>query len=257
MAGSSTPMPTSTREVRELTCPRCSLRATARRGRIDHRRRHHGGIRASCLELAADPPPPWPTVGIHPNDITELDRRLGPVVALPRPRVVGHRRDGLDRHWDRTPFAVQEEWFVVTSNWAVEHDRTVVIHCREAEPDMLRCSATIRPAWPYSRVMHSFVGTWETAEACLAMGLYLSFAGMLTYRNAGALRQVAASPLDRVLVETDVPYLAPVPLRGKRNEPAHVVHTASCLAGLRGLAVEQIAEQTTRNAQALFGIPVN
>jgi TatD DNase family protein len=87
------------------------------------------------------------------------------------------------------------------------------------------------------------------------MGLHLSFAGMLTYKSAAALRETAAKqPLDRVLVETDSPYLSPVPLRGKRNEPAHVVHTADCLAGLLGIDVERLAEQTTANARQLFGL---
>jgi TatD DNase family protein len=101
--------------------------------------------------------------------------------------------------------------------------------------------------------MHSFTGDAATAEACLAMGLYLSFAGMVTYKNAQPLRDVAAQvPLDRLLVETDSPYLAPVPMRGRRNEPAHVAHTAACLATVRGVAPSAIAEHTTRNAMALF-----
>jgi TatD DNase family protein len=109
---------------------------------------------------------------------------------------------------------------------------------------------------PVRGVMHSFTGTAATAEACLAMGLYLSFAGMLTYKNAADLRAVAAKvPVERALVETDSPYLAPVPLRGKRNEPANVVHTAACLAGLLGLTPEALAERTTANARALFGLP--
>jgi TatD DNase family protein len=103
--------------------------------------------------------------------------------------------------------------------------------------------------------MHSFTGSEETAAACLAMGLYLSFAGMLTYKNASALRAVAATvPLERLLVETDSPYLAPVPLRGKRNEPANVVHTAECLAGLHGVSLQDICERTSRNARDLFGL---
>jgi TatD DNase family protein len=101
--------------------------------------------------------------------------------------------------------------------------------------------------------MHSFTGDWASAEACLAMGLYISFAGMVTYKNAQMLRDVAARiPLDRLLVETDSPYLAPVPVRGQRNEPAHVVHTAACLASLHNIAPETLAERTTKNALILF-----
>jgi TatD DNase family protein len=133
----------------------------------------------------------------------------------------------------------------------------VVIHCREAETDMLRVlRAEFDRHGPIRGVMHSFVGDAAMAEACRAMGLYLSFAGMLTYKSATDLRETAAKqPLDRVLVETDSPYLSPIPLRGKRNEPAHVVHTATCLAGLLGIDVERLAEQTTANARQLFGLP--
>src|SRR5262249_42632153 len=106
---------------------------------------------------------------------------------------------------------------------------------------------------PVRGVMHSFVGDATLAEACLAMGLHVSFAGMLTYKKNDELRKVAATiPADRVLVETDSPYLSPMPLRGKRNEPAFVVHTAECLAQARGVTLAQIADQTSRAAQALF-----
>jgi TatD DNase family protein len=103
--------------------------------------------------------------------------------------------------------------------------------------------------------MHSFTGDAATAEACLALGLHISFAGMVTYKNAQALREVAKIvPLDRLLVETDSPYLAPVPMRGQRNEPAYVIHTAACLAAVKGAAAAEVAEHTTRNAASLFGL---
>jgi TatD DNase family protein len=103
--------------------------------------------------------------------------------------------------------------------------------------------------------MHSFTGDAATARACLEMGLYVSFAGMVTYKNAEDLRRVAATiPLDRLLVETDSPYLAPVPVRGQRNEPAHVVHTAECLAKVFGVSKGVIDEHTTRNARTLFSV---
>src|SRR5207237_8553879 len=105
-------------------------------------------------------------------------------------------------------------------------------------------------------VLHSFCGDWPTAEAALAMGLFVSFAGMLTYKNADNVRAVAGRvPPDRLLVETDCPYLAPVPVRGKRNEPAFVAHTAAFLAALRGVPADELAAQTTRNARELFAIP--
>jgi TatD DNase family protein len=213
----------------------------------------------SCVRLAAADATVFATVGIHPNEAAAAGPGDWDAVldVVRQPRVHGVGETGLDRHWDSTPFALQEEYFARHLALGRERDLAVVIHCREAELDVVRM---LREA--YDRhgairgVMHSFTGSGATAEACLAMGLHLSFAGMLTYKSAGDLRGVAAQvPLDRLLVETDCPYLSPVPLRGKRNEPANVVHTARCLAGLHGLEVEALAEATTRNARRLFGLP--
>lgn len=214
---------------------------------------------AACVALAAEYEGVFAAVGVHPNDLTgaALDARDLVTRLTERPGVVAVGETGLDRYWDHTPFAVQEDWFA----WHLELARTrrlpVVIHCRDAEPDVLRM---LREAFdrhgPIAGVMHSFVGAQATAEACLAMGLHLSFAGMLTYKNAVSVRDVAAKvPLDRLLVETDCPYLSPVPMRGKRNEPANVVHTAACLAGVLQLCPEAVAERTTANARRLFGLP--
>src|SRR5207302_9086093 len=144
---------------------------------------------------------------------------------------------GLDRHWHDTPFSQQEDFFARHLALARVRRLPVVIHCREAETDVVRMlRADYDRHGPIRGVMHSFTGDFATAEACLAMGLYISFAGMVTYKNAQNLRDVAARvPLDRLLVETDSPYLAPVPLRGKRNEPSYVVHTAACLAAVHGV----------------------
>ena len=211
---------------------------------------------AVCVSLAARHSELFATVGIHPNNITEASPTAWDEVMnlVGRERVVGIGETGLDRHWDDTPFPVQEEYFVRHLELARLHQKPVVIHCREAEADMLRVlRAEFDRHGPIRGVMHSFVGDAAMAEACREMGLYLSFAGMLTYKNAAALRETAAKqPLDRLLVETDSPYLSPVPMRGKRNEPAHVIHTANCLAGLLGMDEERLAEQTTANARKLF-----
>ena len=215
---------------------------------------------AVCVEMAARQPGVFATVGIHPNNIMEATPTAwDEVLALvERPRVVGFGETGLDRHWHNTPFDVQEDYFIRHLELARRVDRPVVIHCREAETDMLR---VLRQQYdrhgPIRGVMHSFVGDASMAEACRAMGLHLSFAGMLTYKNAADLRATAAQqPVDRLLVETDSPYLSPVPLRGKRNEPANVVHTAACLADLLGITAGQLAERTTANARALFRLPI-
>jgi TatD DNase family protein len=215
---------------------------------------------AVCVSLAASHSQVFATVGIHPNNIMEASATAWDEVnsLVEKERVVGIGETGLDRHWDDTPFPVQEEYFVRHLELGRRYNRPVVIHCREAEADMLRVlRAEFDRHGPIRGVMHSFVGDAAMAEACRSMGLYLSFAGMLTYKNADALRETAAQqPLDRVLVETDSPYLSPVPLRGKRNEPAHVIHTAACLANLLGVDPDALAEHTTANARALFDLSV-
>jgi len=211
----------------------------------------------ACVQLAHRYPELLSaTVGIQPNHVAEAaPAAWDEILALvDDPQVVALGETGLDRYWDFTPFAQQQDYFARHLELARQKHLPVVIHCRQAEADVL---AMLREAYekhgPVRGVMHSFTGDRATAEACLALGLYISFAGMLTYKNAADLRAVARTlPIDRLLVETDSPYLSPVPLRGRRNEPAHVVHTANCLAGLLGLSPEALAEATTRNALALF-----
>jgi TatD DNase family protein len=213
---------------------------------------------ARCAELAGRHEGVWATAGVHPNEaLRDGPGARGRVAALlAGPRVVGVGETGLDRHWQDTPFDVQEEWFA----WHLELGRAtgkpVVIHSRDCEADMLRVlRAEHDRRGPIKGVMHSFVGTAAAAEAYAAMGLHLSFAGMLTYKNAADLREVAAKvPRDRLLVETDSPFLPPVPMRGKRNEPAFVRHTAEALAQAQGLTPEELAAVTTRNARSLFGL---
>jgi TatD DNase family protein len=214
---------------------------------------------ARCLALAAQFPAVSPTAGIHPNHAAEAaPGDWDEVVRLAaNPAVVGIGETGLDRHWDFTPFPVQEDYFSRHLELGRTLQRPVIIHCREAEADVLRM---FRDAFekhgPIQAVMHSFAADLATAEACLAMGLHISFAGMLTYKKNDDLRRVASTiPADRLLVETDCPYLAPVPHRGQRNEPALVVHTAACLAEVRGVTIEEIATQTSRNARNFFRLP--
>jgi TatD DNase family protein len=211
-----------------------------------------------CVQLAQQHPILRATVGIQPNHVAEATPTAwDEVLALaPLPEVVALGETGLDRYWDRTPFAQQEDYFARHLELARQLNRPVVIHCREAEADTVRMLRQDYDKYgPIRAVMHSFTCDLATAQACLEMGLYISFAGMLTYKNAQALRDVAAKmPIERVLVETDCPYLAPVPQRGKRNEPGFVVHTGACLAQALGVPVEQLAEQATRNARTLFGL---
>ncbi len=210
-----------------------------------------------CLEVARQfPGVVFPSVGIHPNHAAEAAATdWDQIVSLSAADdVVALGETGLDRHWDYTPFAVQEVYFARHLALSRATGLPVIIHFREAEADVLRLlREDFEKNGPVRGVLHSFCGAWATAEAALAMGLYVSFAGMLTYKNADDVRQVAARvPDDRVLVETDCPYLAPVPLRGKMNEPAYVAHTAGKLAEVRGVDVSFLASLTSQNARQLF-----
>lgn len=213
---------------------------------------------AACVALASRQPALSATVGIQPNNVAQAEPTAWDDVMrlVAGEKVVALGETGLDRHWNDTPFPQQEDYFARHLELARRHAKAVVIHCREAEADVVRMlRADFDRHGPVRAVMHSFTGDAGTAQACLAMGLYLSFAGMVTYKNAANLRAVAVQvPLERLLVETDSPYLAPVPVRGRRNEPAFVVHTASCLAQTLGVEPAAIAEHTTRNAKSLFGI---
>jgi TatD DNase family protein len=164
---------------------------------------------------------------------------------------------GLDRHWDFTAFDVQQDYFDRHLRLAQQCDLPVVIHCREAEAELLAMLREAAARGPLRGVLHCFSGDVPAADECLRLGLCVSFAGQVTYRNKkfDALRAVAATiPSDRLLIETDSPYLVPHPLRGKerRNEPAYLVHTAGCLAELRGTPLDALARETAANARTLF-----
>ncbi len=212
----------------------------------------------SVLDLAGSHPGVFAAVGIHPNDAAEAKPGdWEKVVALAdHPRVVALGETGLDRHWDRTPFPTQQDYFARHLDLAHGLDRPVVIHCREAEEEILAQLRTLGRS--VKGVLHSFTGNWDQARAFLDLGLHLSFAGMLTFANKSLdpLRDAAArAPLDRILVETDSPYLTPEPFRGKTNEPARVTLTAARLAEVRGMGIVDLARATTDNARRLFSLP--
>ncbi len=213
---------------------------------------------AAVLDLARRHRGLFAAVGIHPNDAAEASDADWPLVIelAGQPGVVAIGETGLDRYWDRTPFPIQQEWFDRHLELAHRLDLPVVIHCRDCQREMIEQLRGL--GRPIRGVQHSFTGTWDDARAFLDLGLHLSFAGMLTYTNKSldALRDVAARvPLDRILVETDSPYLSPHPFRGKTNEPARVALTARRLAEIRGLPPEELARITTENARSLFRLP--
>lgn len=212
---------------------------------------------AAC-RLAGEFPGVLAAVGIQPNygaqaapgDWDRVCEFAG------QEKVVAIGETGLDRHWDYTPFDMQQDYFDRHLRLAQRLDLPVVIHTRESDADVLAMLREAGRRGPIRGVMHSFTGTTETAAECIALGMYISFAGMVTFKKSDALRAVAAGiPAERILVETDSPYLAPQPFRGKRNEPAHVVHTAHCLAEARGIDATEFARQTTENARRLFRLP--
>lgn len=208
----------------------------------------------AAIELAARHPQLSPTAGIHPHDAEGVEEaswaRLEELAR--RPEVVAVGETGLDYFKAYAPLEAQRQALRRQLCLAREVRKPVVIHCRDAGDDLL---AILREehAEECGGVMHCFSGAQALAEACLELGFYISFAGQLTFANAESLRGVAkALPVDRLMVETDCPYLAPAPRRGKRNEPSFVPHTAARLAELQGLTIADIARITTSNARRLF-----
>lgn len=206
----------------------------------------------------------YAAVGVHPNDIRpgggSLKNTLTQIRELARHRkVVAIGEVGLDYYWDKTPLAIQHVWLTAQLELAAELELPVILHNREATADLLDVLADWAgeglPAELTGRrgVLHSFSGTWEDAQVALDLGFYLGFTGPITYKKADEMRRVAQNaPTDRILVETDAPFLTPHPHRGQRNEPAFVRFTAIRLAEVRGCDLETIAAQTTSNATALF-----
>jgi TatD DNase family protein len=220
------------------------------------------GSSEAVLELAQTNTEVYAAIGIQPNYCAEAgpnhwERVLDMVGS---PRVVAIGETGLDRHWDFTPFEIQKDYFDRHLRLAQDRNLPVIIHCREAEDDVLAMLREAATRGPVAGVLHAFSGDRAFAEQCLELGLFVSFAGALTYRNKKfePLWDAAlAIPDDRILLETDSPYLVPHPLRGKqkRNEPRQIFHTAARLAELRRVSVEQLAAQTTANARRLFRLP--
>jgi TatD DNase family protein len=195
----------------------------------------------------------YATVGIHPHDASKATPETFKHLAelLKHERVVALGEIGLDYHYDFSPRDVQRSVFIEQMRIAAHAGKPIVIHTREAWDDTL---ALLGQHWRGEGIMHCFSGGPEEARQALALGFHLSFGGVVTFPKALNVQEAAKiAPADRILIETDAPYLAPVPKRGKRNEPAYVVETARKLAALRGETVESIAAVTTANFHALVG----
>lgn len=213
---------------------------------------------AKCIELARQYPAVYAAVGIQPNYVHEVaaDEWDQIVKLVDQPKVVALGETGLDRYWDVAPFALQQDYFDRHLRLSAERDLPFIVHMRQCEADILAMLREAHGRGPLRGVMHSFTGDAAMAAECLEMGLYISFAGMVTYKKSDDLRACAATiPADRLLIETDSPYLSPHPRRNvRRNEPALLPHTAECLAQVRGVPLTELAAQTTANARRLFRV---
>ena len=200
----------------------------------------------------------YAAIGLHPHEASIYDDALEQkfLQLAAHPKVIGWGEIGLDYYYDHSPRDVQQRVFRRQLELALQARLPVIIHTRDAEDDTIQI---LREAWferggsAFGGIIHCFTGTQKLADAAVAMSFHISFSGVVTFKKADELRAVAASvPLDQLLVETDCPYLAPVPYRGKRNEPAFVQETAACLANLRNVSLEEMARVTSANFKRLF-----
>jgi TatD DNase family protein len=211
---------------------------------------------AAGVEVARRYDGVWATIGLHPHEAVDGVDGVFHLLAERDPVVVGVGECGLDYHYDHSPRAVQRAAFAAQVARAAEIDLTLVVHTREAWDDTfdILTSAGPPPRW----VLHCFTGGPVEAERGLEMGAMLSFSGIVTFKSADDVRSAAAlCPLDRLLVETDTPYLAPVPYRGRPNRPALVPVVGAAVAEVRGVAVEVVEAATWANTAAVFRLPVD
>jgi TatD DNase family protein len=202
--------------------------------------------------IAEAEPRIWCSVGAHPHEAADHPDLTGErlVMLAAHPRVVGIGETGLDFHYDLSPRDIQERVFRAHIAASRESGLPLIIHAREADAEIATILAATKPLLG---VLHCFTGGRALAEAALNLGFYISISGIVTFRNAEDLRAIVRDlPLDRLLVETDAPYLAPVPHRGKRNEPAFVAATATFIAELKGVPLDELAAVTTANFFRLF-----
>jgi TatD DNase family protein len=197
----------------------------------------------------------WCSVGIHPHESEKelLDDAAALIGETIHPKVVGIGETGLDYYYEHSPRIPQQKNFRSHIAAARQTGLPLIVHTRDADDDTIDILRDEMARGRFTGLIHCFTGTQRLADAALELGLYISVSGIATFKNSGVLRDVIKTvPLDRLLVETDAPYLAPVPFRGKTNEPAFVVHTAKMLAELKGVTEEELAAATTENFFRLF-----
>lgn len=210
------------------------------------------GTMTRVFEIADQFPNVYASVGQHPSEEEETLRTTEFLELAKHPKVIAIGETGLDYHYEHTDKNFQKERFIAHILVGQRTNKPLIIHTRSAQEDTL----SILTEYHVDRaVFHCFTESWEMAKAGLDMGLYISFSGILTFKNAESLREVAKKvPLDRILVETDAPYLTPVPYRGKPNCPGYTRYVAECLAELKGISYSEVAAHTTENFNRLFGL---
>lgn len=206
---------------------------------------------AQAVAIAASHPDVWATIGLHPHDAALGADTIEPLLSLDLSRVVAIGECGLDYHYENSPRDAQREAFARQIELAKQHGLSLVVHTRDAWADTF--DVLDAEGAPDNTIIHCFTGGPDEARACLDRGAHISFSGIVTFKNAEEIRQAARlCPLDRILVETDAPFLAPVPHRGRPNEPAHVAVVGAAVAKVKGLADDEFAELTTANALRAF-----
>lgn len=211
-----------------------------------------------AVRIAESRPNVWAVVGVHPHDARIVDQEaLDTIARLAKsPKVVAIGEMGLDYHYDHSPREQQQQAFRDFLELARAEKKPVVIHTREADDDTVQILKEAR-AHEMGGVIHCFTGGESLARGALDLGFYLSFSGVITFKNAQPLRDIATwAPRDRVLVETDCPFLAPIPHRGKKNEPAFVTYTAATIAQAWGVTDQAVHATTAANTARLFGLPL-
>ena len=218
----------------------------------------HSGVFERAVEVGRKYPPVYTAIGTHPHDARFYDdaaEQKTKSLIQTGERVVAWGEIGLDFHYDNSPRDVQMEVFKRQLRQARECDIPVIIHTREAERETIEILKSDYDGATRKGVFHCFSGSKDLALRALELDFLISFSGIVTFKKAEELREIAKEvPLDRLLVETDCPFLAPVPYRGKRNEPAYVVEVARCIAELRGVKTEEIARITTENFKRFLQI---
>ena len=206
------------------------------------------------LEIAHKYPFIFAEVGFHPCDVGEITdddwEKMKEMIADPRVVAVGEI--GLDYHWDNVPRDIQKKWFIRQLDYANEIDLPVVIHSRKATQDLIEI---LKEHTPKKGVLHCFSESKETLKEIVKLGLSISMGGVVTFKNARkAVECIEVVPLDRLMLETDCPYLTPEPFRGKLNRPDYTIYTAEKIAEIRGMTTEEIIEITNKNAKEMFGL---